>query len=105
MGSLARKIGAHRISEHIDRCARKVDYDSAEYVGCAVLIHFMERERFNKDWFSSQVYVEFNGGQYPVMNGYDQYLHTLYGNYMIRPKTESDPDHHTHYFRKNRKGE
>lgn len=105
MGSLARRIGAHRISEHIDRCARKRDYRSAEYVGCSVLIHFMEKEHFSKDWFASQVYVEFNGGQYPVMNGYNEYLHTLYGNYMVRPEIKSDPDHHTHYYRKNDKGD
>ncbi len=105
MGVLARRIGAHRISEHIDRCARKMDYATANYVGCSVLIHFMEKERFDKDWFKSQEYVAFNGGAFPVMNGYDEYLRALYGNYMKRPETESDPDHHTHYYRKNGKGD
>ena len=91
-------IGAHRICKHIDNTAKKYAYESSQYVGCSVLIHFMEREWFKKEWFKEQVYVPFEGEKFPVMNGYDNYLKSLYGNYMKRPEQESDPDHHTSYY-------
>ncbi len=93
-----KKIGAHKICRHIDEKAKKLDYTQCEYVGCSVLIHFMEKEWFKKDWFSRQVYLPFEGSDYPLMAGYDEYLTALYGNYMKRPEQEGDPDHHTKYY-------
>ncbi|MBQ3366839.1 MAG: LicD family protein [Acidaminococcaceae bacterium] len=95
---VTKKIGAHPICMHIDNTAKKCSYDKSEYVGCSVLIHFMEKERFKKEWFEKQLFVPFEGEKYPVMNGYDEYLTTLYGNYMKRPEQEGNPDHHTKYY-------
>ena len=95
---LTKRIGAHRICVRINENAKKIPYEEAEYVGCTVLIHFMEKEWFKKEWFSEQLYVPFEGGNYPVMCGYDDYLTALYGNYMKRPEQEGDPDHHTKYY-------
>ena len=95
---VTKKIGAHRICVHIDNKAKEIPYEESEYVGCSVLIHFMEKERFKKEWFEKQLFVPFEGEKYPVMNGYDEYLTTLYGNYMKRPEKEGNPDHHTKYY-------
>lgn len=95
---ITKKIGAHRICLSIDNKAKSIPYDKSEYVGCSVLIHFMEKEWFKKEWFEKQLYVPFEDGMYPVMNGYDEYLTALYGNYMKSPEQEGDPDHHTKYY-------
>lgn len=93
-----RKIGAHNMCVQIDNKAKKLAFEQCDYVGCSVLIHFMEKEWFKKEWFRRQIYVPFENGNYPVMNGYDEYLTALYGNYMKRPDQERDPDHHTSYY-------
>lgn len=95
---ITKRIGAHRLCVYIDNKARKFPYEQNDYVGCSVLIHFMEKEWFKKEWFENQLYVQFEDGKYPVMNGYDEYLTTLYGNYMNRPDQEENPDHHTSYY-------
>lgn len=91
-------VGAHRICEYIDNKARTYEYEASEFVGCSVLIHFMEKECFKKEWFREQIYVPFEGEKFPIMNGYDEYLKSLYGNYMKRPEQERNPDHHTSYY-------
>ncbi len=91
-------VGAHRICKRIDKKAKAREYDASEYVGCSILIHFMEKEWFKKEWFHEQVYVPFEGAEFPVMNGYDDYLTTLYGDYMKRPDQECNLDHHTSYY-------
>lgn len=40
---------------------------------------------FPKEWFDSVVYFDFEGHKVPLMAGYDQYLTTIFGNYMQRP--------------------
>lgn len=95
---IIKKIGAHRICTQINNRAQKCVYEQNEYVGCSVLIHFMEKEWFKKEWFKRQLFVPFEDGKYPVMNGYDEYLTALYGNYMKRPDQEENPDHHTSYY-------
>lgn len=91
-------VGAHRICKYINNKAKSCAYDTSEFVGCSVLIHFMEKEWFKKEWFLEQIYVPFEGEKFPIMNGYDEYLKSLYGNYLKRPEQESNPDHHTSYY-------
>lgn len=40
---------------------------------------------FPKEWFDHVVYFDFEGYQMPLMAGYDQYLTTIFGDYMQRP--------------------
>lgn len=98
ISSVTRKIGAHTICQNIDSTAKRREYDKSKYVGCAVLMHYMEKERFERCWFKEQKYIDFENHRFPVMNGYDNYLNGLYGNYMKRPHIEKDPDHWTDYY-------
>lgn len=95
VGSL---VGAHRLCEMIDRKARSRRFQDCDHVGCAVLTNYMEKEYFDRKWFDHQVYVSFSGTEMPVMNGYDEYLHALYGDYMKRPEEKKNPRHHTSYY-------
>ena len=95
---LTKRIGAHRLCVKINEISKRISYEEADFVGCSVLIHFMEKEWFKKEWFKEQLYVPFEDGIFPVMCGYDEYLTALYGDYMKRPEQEGDPDHHTKYY-------
>ena len=92
---IAHKIGSRRICARIDRIAAKRDFDSANYVGCAVLSHYMARERFPRSAFTGMNYVPFEDTRLPVPNGYDAYLSALYGNYMAPPPPAArESEHH-----------
>lgn len=80
-----RKIGPRRICMRIDRIAAKRPFDSANYVGCAVLAHYMARERFPRRAFNRGVYMPFEDVQLPVPNDSHAYLSALYGDYMQFP--------------------
>jgi len=47
-----------------------------------------------KEWFSSQVWVDFEGHKVPVMAGYHEYLTLIFGNYMERPPVEQQKPKH-----------
>ncbi len=47
-----------------------------------------------KEWFSSQVWVDFEGHKVPVMAGYHEYLTLIFGNYMERPPVEHQKPKH-----------
>lgn len=47
-----------------------------------------------KEWFASQVWVDFEGHQVPVMAGFHEYLTLIFGNYMERPPVEQQKPKH-----------
>ena len=49
----------------------------------------------NKDVFKSFTYVEFEGKKYRAPSGYDEWLTSLYGNYMTLPPKEKQVTHHS----------
>ena len=95
---VVKHIGAHRICVDIDNKAKQRRYQDCDHVGCSVLRNYMEREYFDKQWFNHQEYVYFEDTKLPVMNGYDNYLNALYGDYMKRPEQAGDPRHQTTYY-------
>lgn len=50
---------------------------------------------FKRVWFSSYVDLEFEGHQFKAMVGYDDYLHHLYGDYMILPPIDKRIPRHS----------
>lgn len=47
-----------------------------------------------KEWFASQVWVDFEGHKVPVMAGYHEYLTLIFGNYMERPSADQQKPKH-----------
>lgn len=47
-----------------------------------------------KEWFSTQVWVDFEGYKVPVMAGYHEYLTRIFGNYMQRPPINQQKPKH-----------
>lgn len=79
-----------------------IDYDSCETVGCYDS-PYGKRDIFPKEVFSSYIRVPFESISVSVVERYDIYLTTLYGNYMTLPPKEKQIRSHTrnHYFYRN----
>ena len=45
----------------------------------------LEKEIISKNWFLNTINVSFEGEEYPVPSGYDEYLTHLYSNYLELP--------------------
>lgn len=54
---------------------------------------YMKNE-YPKDIFSSVVYKEFEGEEFPLPKGYDEYLRIAFGDYMTPPPAEKRIAHH-----------
>ncbi len=52
------------------------------------------KELFEKDIFERSVDIEFEGNVFPIVENYDKYLSSLYGDYMKLPPKESQVSHH-----------
>lgn len=48
----------------------------------------MNRETLKNEWLEEFVNVRFEGGEYPIIKTYDEYLTHLYGDYMTPPPVD-----------------
>ena len=58
----------------------------------------MEKELLLPQWFERQIRLPFEDTEINIMNGYENYLTQLHGNYMILPPIEKRVSHHSRYF-------
>ena len=79
----------------MDRYAAGFAFESAKYVAASLPIHYGARETIEKRHMEQAVYMEFEGRQFPVPIGYDQYLRNLYGDYMTIPE-DAEKTGYTH---------
>ena len=54
---------------------------------------FNEHYVFKSDLFSNTIDIPFEGKQFKIMSGYDEYLKIMYGDYMQLPPPEKRVDH------------
>lgn len=85
--------GAERLSHLINSHARQYPYELSEFVGNVVWC-VGSRERVQKSTFIPCVEVEFCGKIFSAPNGWDTYLHSVYGNYMKLPPIEQQKSNH-----------
>lgn len=81
---LIRLPGPYFYLDMMDKIARRLDYDSSEYVG-VLEGRGEEKEAMRKSDMESPILVEFMGEQFYTMRNYDKYLTNLYGDYMTPP--------------------
>ena len=86
-------IGADFFSHKIEKIARKIPYESAEYVGAITWGLYGKGERMLKSEFEKVVEVEFEGYKMPTFSCWDSYLRGLYGDYMQLPPVEKRQTH------------
>lgn len=81
-------LGSNRISVIINKFAKKYEIKKSKNVAC-VVGKYNKKECVDKSVFSSMRITQFENLKVSIPDGYDIYLHNLYGNYMKLP-TESD---------------
>ena len=92
---ITKSIGSRGFAYKMDRYAAKFNYDKATYVGATLHIHYGSRETIRREHMASSVNMLFEGRNFPVPIGYDQYLKNLYGEYMSIPK-DAEKNGYTH---------
>lgn len=85
---LASFIGTGRLVKKIESIAKKIPYESAEYVGAITWGLYGVGECMLKSEFEKHVMVDFEGYKFPAFSCWDSYLRGLYGNYMKLPPLE-----------------
>lgn len=71
------------------------EYKGTEKFVCNFTGAWGIRELASADDFSSAVAGNFEGRSFWLPNGYDDYLHTVYGDYMTLPPVEKRVTHHS----------
>ncbi len=73
---------------HAEKQMSKYKWEDCEYV--TELIGSVKGMMWKhpKEWFDHVVYKEFEGHRMPLMAGYDEYMHRIWGDYMQLPPVE-----------------
>lgn len=88
---LARLIGTKRIAKWIDIQAKKIDFETADFVGSVAFGIYGMGERISKEHVIDTVKVIFEGQEFPAFKGWDAFLTGIYGDYMVEKR-------HSHEF-------
>lgn len=92
ISKISKKIGHKYFNRIIKNERYKHSLEKTTHV-TTILASFKKEKILEKDWFKEQIYVTFEDYQFPVPNGYDEYLKKLYGNYMTLPPKEQQVGH------------
>lgn len=88
-----RLIGYRRVLRHMDRVARRLDYDTSRYVGAITYGIYGPGERCLREEVVDFQQMEFEGRKLCVPGCWDRYLHQIYGDYMTLPPEEKRKNH------------
>lgn len=79
------QIIRYRLWKHAEKEMSKYKWENTQYVTELIGSIPGMMWKHPKEWFDHVVYKDFEGYQLPVMAGYDQYLHRIWGDYMQLP--------------------
>lgn len=82
------------ITENILKLMEKYNYEESDYVGFLLTRYPSEKEITRKEVYRDTVDVEFEGEIFSAAIGYEEYLTSLYGDYMKLPPVEKQVSHH-----------
>lgn len=91
--AFAQLIGKKRFARYYDRICQRYQDAPSDYAGC-LFSAYGSRDRIRKDILFTKAPVEFEGSLFDGSLHYDQYLTTLYGDYMTPPPPEKRLSHH-----------
>ncbi len=83
---LSKIYSPSKVAKKIDLLSERYNFDECEFVG-NMTCGQGKKERIHKTAFELLEH-EFEGRNYKIMKGYDEYLSNLYGNYMQLPPIE-----------------
>lgn len=90
-------IKSYQLFKEADRLISACDYNKSKQVRLYTSYQY-HKFIFDKDIFEKYIDVEFNGIIVKSIKNYDEYLTTLYKNYMKLPPVEKQVCHHSHYY-------
>jgi len=92
------KIRKKYYSQKFWECDAQLRTSKGDKLLCFDIQYAIEKELFKSEWFEKQIRVPFENTEICIMEGYDQYLTQIYGNYMSLPPVEERVSRHYHYF-------
>lgn len=92
MQFICKIIGGNRISNYINKIAKKYKYGNSKYIGCLIWGYGV-KERYLADGYDKAIKAEFEGYQFDIPSNYDIYLKALFGDYMKLPPIEERVGH------------
>ena len=88
-----RKVGVEKWISLIEKSIHRYSFDEGKYVG-AVISQYGKKEMIHHSCFDSYVNFEFEGYEFSVISGWQEYLTNIYGNYMELPPLNERVGHH-----------
>lgn len=90
---LGRAIGTTNINAHLDRIAKKYNYDLSNYVGAITYGIYGIGERCLREDVLRRKKVTFEGHLFWAPGCWDSYLRGIFGDYMVLPEKEKQVSH------------
>ena len=91
--TFARTIGVSNWCSLLERIVKKYPFDGGKYVG-NIMSQYGAREIMHKTSFDDYIAMSFEGEKFEVIQGWEEYLSNIYGNYMEFPPVEKQVGHH-----------
>lgn len=87
-------LDAHKLALRINERAEGYSIDTSKKVAITIFPHYGKREIVDKEGFLKQIEVKFEGDMFTAPSNYDEYLTSVYGDYMKLPPVEKQVTHH-----------
>lgn len=92
--STGKLLGHDRILKSILKSVNNTKSKKSKYVGCRAWTCHLDGEIFPANYFSETVFLDFRGRKFPVIENYEDYLSSLYGNWRAELPPEQQCSNH-----------
>lgn len=87
-------LNSHRIAMKINERAEANLIETSDKVAISIFPHYGKKEIVTKEGFLKQIKVKFEDDYFTAPSNYDEYLSSVYGDYMKLPPAEKQITHH-----------
>lgn len=91
---ITRFLNADKLVKKIERTYVNNEFDNSRYVAI-VSGSYREKEILPYDIYKDYISVDFEKGKFSAIKHYDEYLTSIYGDYMQLPPIEKQITHHS----------
>lgn len=87
-------VNANKIAMRINERAEKNSIEASDKIAISIFPHYGKKEIVSKEGFLKQIEVRFEDDVYTAPSNYDEYLGSIYGDYMELPPPDKQITHH-----------